>query len=71
MGARILNIGIPKVLKFGFPKVQKQYGRDFVWFSNGTEGPLETKLLASLDHFIYKHNFLYKKTRKVQSSPQT
>ena len=38
-----------------FPVVQKQDGCHFVLFSNGLDH-WKTKLLASLDHFIYTHS---------------
>ena len=44
------------ILKFGFSMVQKQDGHLFVWFSNVPYN-WKTKFLASLDHFIYKHDF--------------
>ena len=53
------QIGIPNVLKFCFPMVQKQDGSYFVLLSNCLDH-WKTKLLASLDHFIFKHNHLYK-----------
>ena len=42
------QIGVLNVSKFCFPVVQKQDGRH-----------RKTKLMASLDHFIYKHKNLF------------
>ena len=51
------HIGILNILDFSFWMVQQQNGSHCVGLSNYLDH-WKTKLLASLDRFIYKHNFL-------------
>ena len=68
MLACIQKTGLPNVLKFIFPMVQKQDGHHFALFSNGPDH-WKTERTASLDYFIHQYDYsLYIKPSRLANS---